>query len=357
MLSAPAKNSLELMNIPENDQFLKACRGEATDHTPIWLMRQAGRYMPEYRAIRTGRTILDMIYSPELSAEVTMQPVDAFGVDAAIIFADILTLIDEMGLGLEFVAGEGPQFAHPIRTQADVDKITHRPATEALPYTLDAIRLTLEKLENRIPLIGFSGAPFTLACYAIEGRGSRDFYQAKRLMYQQPATWDALMSLLSTAVADYLLAQIDAGVHAVQLFDSWAGCLSPSDYRQFVAPYSQRIHQAIKTAHPDMPLIHFGVDTSSMLPEIKAAAGDIIGVDWRANFAEARETLGWDTPAQGNMDPLKLLGPTETIHAGAREVLEANNGRPGHIFNLGHGIHKETPPENVKTLVDFVHQF
>ena len=344
------------MNIPENDAFLKACRGEASERTPVWLMRQAGRYMPEYRAIRSGRTILDMIHSPELSAEVTMQPIDAFDLDAAIIFADILTILDEMDLDLSFVAGEGPKFGNPIRSQADVDQISVKPATEALSYTLDAIRVTLDKLENRIPLIGFSGAPFTLACYAIQGQGSRDFFMAKRFMYHEPEAWQALMGKLADAVADYLPTQIDAGVHAVQLFDSWAGCLSPGDYRTYAAPYSRRIHDAIKAAHPDIPIIHFGTDTSAMLPEIKAAAGDVIGVDWRVDFSQARDILG-NTPAQGNMDPLKLLGTKDIIETGAREVLEANAGRPGHIFNLGHGIQKETPPENVKILVDYIHQY
>lgn len=343
------------MNTPENDNFLRACRGESVDRTPVWLMRQAGRYMPEYRALRSKHTILEMIHSPELSAEVTLQPIDAFDLDAAIIFADILTLLDEMGMGLTFVAGEGPQFSHPIRETSDLDRLEVRPAKEALGYTIDAIGVTLNRLQNRIPLIGFSGAPFTLACYAIQGRGSRDFYMAKQLMYQQPETWDRLMSILADAITDYLLAQVEAGVHAVQLFDSWAGCLSPGDYRERVAPYSNRIFQAIKQAYPEIPFIHFGTDTSAMLDEIKTAAGDVIGVDWRTDFGRAREVLG-TTPAQGNMDPLKLLGSPETIETGVREVIRANAGRCGHIFNLGHGIHKETPPENVKYLVDLVHQ-
>ncbi|MFT5123282.1 MAG: uroporphyrinogen decarboxylase [Kiritimatiellia bacterium] len=342
--------------LPENDRFLKACRNEAADCTPIWLMRQAGRYMPEYMALREKHTILEMIRSPELASEVTLQPIQAFDLDAAIIFADILTLLDELGLGLRFIGGEGPVFDRPIRTLDDVKRIEPRPPGESLAYTMDAIGQTLIKLENRVPLIGFSGAPYTLACYAIEGKGSRDFLQAKKIMYTDPMLWESLMGLLADQVADYLIAQIDAGVHAVQLFDSWAGSLSPQDYVQHVLPYSRRVYEKVK-AYSDVPFIHFATGSAGILKHIHEAAGTVTGVDWRIRINEARDLLGTHVPVQGNMDPLVLLGSETEIKRQARAIIDAVDGGSGHIFNLGHGIHKTTPPANVKILVDFVHEY
>jgi uroporphyrinogen decarboxylase len=341
---------------PENDRFLRACRSESVDCTPIWLMRQAGRYMPEYRALRDRHTILEMIRTPELAAEVTMQPLRSFDLDAGIIFADILTLLDELGLGLRFIEGDGPVFDQPLRTADDMKRVEPRPPAESLAYTLDAIRCTLDRLENRIPLIGFSGAPYTLACYAIEGRGSRDFPRAKKVMYTCPELWDQLMSLLADQVGDYLVAQVEAGVHAVQLFDSWAGSLSPQDYTRYVMPYSQRVYAKVR-ACSDLPFIHFATGSAGILKEIHQAAGTVTGVDWRIRIEEARNLVGPEVPIQGNLDPLVLLGSEEEIKRQAGAVLDAVKGQAGHIFNLGHGIHKTTDPGKVKTLVDFVHAY
>lgn len=338
-----------------NDSFLKAARGEIPDRVPVWLMRQAGRYMPEYRALRAQHTILEMIHDPDLSAEVTLQPVEAFDLDAAIIFADILTLLDEMGLQLEFISGEGPRFNNPIRNAPDVANLIVRPAGEALGYTIEAIRRTVKALDGRIPLIGFSGAPFTLACYAIQGGGSRDFLAARQFMYTQTSAWHALMETLSKAIAEYLLAQAEAGAAALQLFDSWVGMLGPDDYREFVQPYSRYIIETIK-AKVEQPVIHFGTDTTGILRDIAAAGGDVIGVDWRVNLSEARQMIGLDRPVQGNMDPMLLQADEERLRARVRETVAQGNIAPGYIFNLGHGIHKTTPPENVAILVDEVHR-
>jgi uroporphyrinogen decarboxylase len=339
-----------------NERFLRACRREPVDATPIWLMRQAGRYMREYRQLRQRYGILEMIKTPALAAEVTMQPIHAFDLDAAIIFADILPPLEGMGLSLEFVKGEGPLIHNPVRTAADVDALRTPDPVEALPFTLEAIKLVRRELDGRnIPLIGFSGAPFTLAAYAVEGGGSRNFVHVKSLMMSEPAVWHRLMAKMSEVAGQYLLAQAQAGAQALQLFDSWVGALSPADYRELVMPYSQRT-LAI-AAQAGVPLIHFGTETNGMLELIRDAGGDVIGVDWRINLADAWQRLGPSVAIQGNLDPIALFASWPELKRRAQYVLDQANGRAGHIFNLGHGILPETPVDNVRRLIDFVHEY
>ncbi|MEM9953082.1 MAG: uroporphyrinogen decarboxylase [Chloroflexota bacterium] len=342
--------------IKNESRFLKAARGEKTDAVPIWLMRQAGRYMAEYRELRKTYGILDIIKTPELARDVTMQPINAFDLDAAIIFADILPPLQGMGLNLEFIKGEGPVIHNPVRTASDVDALIVPPAEEALWFTLDAIKLTREALDPKgVPLIGFSGAPFTLASYAIEGGASKNKIHLKSLMYSDKDAWHKLMTKLAQCAGDYLLAQAKAGAQALQLFDSWVGELSPQDYRQYVQPYSKQALEMAKDA--GVPLIHFGTNTNGMLTDIRDAGGDVIGVDWRIDIDKASQILGDGVAIQGNLDPVALYAPWDELQARAKDVLDRMQGRDGYIFNLGHGIIKTTPPENVKRLVDFVHEY
>jgi uroporphyrinogen decarboxylase len=337
-------------------RFLRACRRQETDTTPIWLMRQAGRYMSEYRQLRQSYGILELIKTPELACEVTMQPINAFDLDAAIIFADILPPLEGMGLDLEFVKGEGPVIHNPVRSAADIEALRTPPPEESLSFTLEAIKLARRELDGRgLPLIGFSGAPFTLAAYAIEGGSSRNFAHAKSLMMGDPVQWDRLMTKLSHIVGHYLLAQAQAGAQVLQLFDSWVGALSPADYRQLVMPYSQKAIAIARQAKA--PIIHFGTNTNGMLELIRDAGGDIIGVDWRIDLDQAWRRLGSEVAIQGNLDPIALFAPWPELRQRAQNVLEQAAGRPGHIFNLGHGILPQTPVDNVRRLVDFVHEF
>jgi uroporphyrinogen decarboxylase len=338
----------------KNDRLLKACRREPVDCTPVWLMRQAGRYMVEYRELRQKYTILEIIKTPDLAVEVTMQPVNAFDLDAAIIFADILPPLEAMGMTLEFIRGEGPIIHNPLRIASDVAALQVPDPRESLAFTLEAIRLTQRELGGRIPLIGFSGAPFTLASYAIEGGATRNFVLTKSLMYNQPQVWHQLMNKLAAMVGDYLKAQAEAGAQVLQIFDSWAGALSPDDYRRYVLPYSQR---AIQTAQAGgVPVIQFSTGTSGMLESIREAGGDVIGVDWRVNLADAWRRLGDDVAIQGNLDPVALFAPLADLKSQVIEVLAQVKGRPGHIFNLGHGILPGTPVDHVAALVDMVHE-
>ena len=338
------------------DRFLKACRREAVDATPVWLMRQAGRYMREYRKLKERHAFLEMVKTPEIATEITLQPVNAFNVDAAIIFQDILPLLEPMGLELEYIGGAGPVIHNPVRTAADVEALTVRPAADAMDFASAAIREVRRALDDRVPLIGFSGAPFTLVCYAVEGGASRDYRLAKGLMYEQPETWRRLMEKMSTAVGDYLQAQAAAGAQALQLFDSWAGALSPADYAEYVLPHTRRaIQMVVDTC--DAPVIHFGTGTSGMLPLLKRAGGDVIGVDWRIELDEAWDRLGGGVAVQGNLDPTVLFAPAPVIERRAARILDSVRGRPGHIFNLGHGILQHTPVEHVAALVDFVHAY
>ncbi len=338
-----------------NDRFLRACRREPVDVTPIWLMRQAGRYMAEYRALRARYSILEMIKTPELAAEVTLQPIHAFDLDAAIIFADILTLLEAMGLPLDFVSGEGPVLSRPVRRDDDVRALAVPEPDEKLAFTLEAIRRVRRELDGRLPLIGFSGAPFTLACYAIEGGSSREFLHTRRFMYEQSRAWHALMEKLADGITRYLRAQAEAGAQALQLFDSWVGLLGPADYREYVLPHTQNIFEGLRDL--DAPLIHFGTGTAGLLPLLREAGGSVIGVDWRIDLDAAWRLVGEEVAVQGNLDPMLLAcGAPEQICAQADRILAQAAGRPGHVFNLGHGILKITPPEHVAALIDHVHK-
>jgi len=337
-----------------NDRFLRACRREAVDVTPVWFMRQAGRYMAEYRAIREKNSLLEICYQPELAAEVTLQPVRALGVDAAILFADILLPVIPLGLGLEFAKGEGPVIGKPVRTLEDVRAMRPVYPETDLGFVMEAIRILRGEL-NGIPLIGFCGAPFTVASYLIEGGSSREFLKTKTMMYSAPDVWHALMDKLSNVLAGYLVAQIRAGAQAVQIFDSWVGALSPQDYENFVLPYSQRVLRAAKAEN--VPVIHFGTNTTTLLPLMKRAGGDVIGLDWRIPLDNGWALLGHDVAVQGNLDPALLFGPLPEIKKRVRDILQRAEGRPGHIFNLGHGILQHTPVDNVRVVVDMVHEF
>ena len=340
-----------------NDRFLRACRREPVDRTPVWLMRQAGRYLPEYRAVRERYSMLDLIRTPDQAVEVTLQPLRRFDLDAAIIFADILPPVIGMGVDLEFAKGEGPVIGNPVRTRADVERLVVPPPEENVPWTLEAVRLARRELEGKLPLIGFAGAPFTLASYIIEGGSSRNYLHTKRVMYGDPATWRLLMDKLARVVGAYLEAQVRAGAQAVQLFDSWAGCLSPADYRQFVLPYTRQAIEAVREM--GVPVIQFSTGTAGIVlgaPELLHETGaTVTGVDWRVDLDRAWAALGENTAIQGNLDPVVLFAEREQIELQAGRILTQAAGRPGHIFNIGHGILPETPIESVRMLVDFVH--
>jgi len=337
-------------------RFLRACRRLPVDATPIWLMRQAGRYMPEYRALREKHSMLDLIGSPELAAEVTLQPIEAFDLDAAIIFADILPPLIGMGLELEFVKGVGPVIHNPIKTTRDVDMLAAPPAEVHLSATLKAIEMVVRDLEPKgIPLIGFAGAPFTLASYAVEGGGSKDYARTKALMYSEPAAWKRLMDKLVTVQADYLVKQAQAGAAVLQVFDSWAGlALGREAYLRYAAPYNRKLFAML--AGTGVPVINFSTGTAGALKHLRAAGGDVIGVDWRVNLDEGWATIGHDVAVQGNLDPVALFAPPKEIEKRVADILRRAGGRPGHIFNLGHGILPETPVENVIAMVQTVHE-
>jgi uroporphyrinogen decarboxylase len=336
-----------------NDRFLRACRREPVDVTPVWFMRQAGRYMAEYRAIREKHSLLEICYQPELAAEVTLQPVRALGVDAAILFADILLPVIPLGLGLEFAKGEGPVIGKPVRTLGDLAAMQPVDAETDLGYVMEAIRILRRELN--VPLIGFCGGPFTVASYIIEGGSSREFLKTKTMMYSAPEVWRALMDKLAKVLADYLVAQIRAGAQTVQIFDSWVGALSPQDYENFVLPYSQRVLAAAKAEK--VPVIHFGTNTTTLLPLMKRAGGDVIGLDWRIPLDDGWTLLRHDVAVQGNLDPALLFAPRPEIKKRVDDILRRAEGRPGHIFNLGHGILQPTPVDNVKAVVDMVHEY
>ena len=339
-----------------DSRLLKTIRLEETDATPVWLMRQAGRYMAEYRAIRAKHSMLEVIQTPELACEITLQPINAFDLDAAIIFADILPPLIGMGMELEFVKGVGPVMHNPITTTKDVDILACPPATHHLQSTLDAIKLTKAELEPRgIPLLGFSGAPFTLASYMIEGGGSKVYGKTKAFMYTEPAAWARLMDKLVTVQADYLIQQAKAGADAVQIFDSWAGwALGKYDYGRFVAPYNAKLIKML--GRVGVPVINFSTGTFPYLEDVAACGGDVIGIDWRMPLDTAWEKVGFDMAVMGNLDPIALLAPWRELKFRIDQVLEAAAGRPGHIFNLGHGILPNTPIDNVRRLVDYVHE-
>jgi uroporphyrinogen decarboxylase len=336
-----------------DSRFLRACRRESVDRTPVWFMRQAGRYMAEYRALRQNYTLLQLCRTPDLATEVTLQPIRRIEVDAAILFSDLLLPLDPMGIAFDFVKGEGPAITTPIRTAADIDAVRVIDPRDALAFTFDAIRQIKRELADRTPLIGFAGAPFTLASYAIEGGHSNNFALTKALMYGEPAAWHRLADKLATVVADYLLAQIDAGVDALQVFDSWVGALNEADYREFALPHTRKIFDRIGGR---VPTIHFGVASGSILHVMREAGGDVIGADWRIPLDEAWQRIGHDRGIQGNLDPTLLLGPRDRLLAAVQDVLTRAEGRRGHIFNLGHGILPMTPVENVQAVARYVHE-
>ncbi len=339
----------------QSDRFLKACRREKTDCTPVWFMRQAGRYMAEYRKIRDKYPLLEMFKTPEIAAEITLQPVRALAVDAAIIFADILLPLEGMGLPIEFARGEGPVIHNPVRSRADAEALRIADPAEDLGYVLKSLNLVRHELDGRIALIGFAGAPFTLASYAIEGGSSRSFILTKKIMYEDRAAWEQLMAKLTETIIAYLLAQARAGAQVVQLFDSWVGCLSPADYRDYVLDYSKKVFCALKEA--GVPSIHFGTGTADLLPLMREAGGDVIGADWRTPIDDAWERIGPGVAIQGNLDPVTLMAPWALLRERAKEILDRTAGRCGHIFNLGHGILPQTPIESVKALAEFIHEY
>jgi uroporphyrinogen decarboxylase len=339
----------------QNHAFLNACRRQPVDRVPVWLMRQAGRYMPVYRALREKHPILELCRTPELAAEVTLQPIDRFDLDAAIIFADILLPLEPLGVGFYFSEGEGPVIEKPVRSPEDVNALTPFDPAVGLGYVLEAIKIVRGELDGRVPLIGFAAAPFTLASYMIEGGGSRNYLQMKSFMYGHTDAWHKLMRTVSEMTRDYLAAQIEAGAQAIQMFDSWVGCLSPEDYREYVLPHSAWVLENLSSY--DVPRIHFGTNTATLLEAMKEANSDVIGVDWRLPMREARQIIGPDFAVQGNLDPVMLLAPRKKLVERVKSILEQADPGNGYIFNLGHGVLPPTPMESVDAVIETVHGF
>ncbi|MFI5347072.1 MAG: uroporphyrinogen decarboxylase [Elusimicrobiota bacterium] len=335
----------------ENSSFLRACRGLSVDATPVWFMRQAGRYMAEYRELRKKHSILELAKTPRLACEVTLQPVNALPVDAAILFADILLPVETMGLKLRFAPG--PQISNPVRTARDVARLTDKTAAADLGYVYDAVRLIRRELNGKVPLIGFAGAPYTIASYMVEGGPSDHYKIVKAMMTDQPALWDKLMRKVRVVTAQYLKGQVDAGAQAVQLFDSWIGALTPEQYRRHVRPHSAWVLNEAKKW--GVPSISFGTGTNGFLEDFSAAGGDVIGVDWRIDLDVARRRLG-KKPVQGNLDPILLFSSKKVIRDAVRDIIKRNGGRKGHIFNLGHGILPGTPVDHVEYAIECVHE-
>ena len=337
-----------------NTTFLKACRGEETEYTPIWIMRQAGRYLPEYLAVRKNYTFLEMCKTPEVAAEVTIQPIDIIGSDAAILFSDILVPLEAMGCPLEFRENEGPVFPEPIRDESAVNKLKIPDPEDDLGYVMDAIRLLRKELEGRVPLIGFSGAPFTLSTYLIEGGSSKNYLQTKKMMYTAPDLYHKLMRKITDCQIDYLKGQAAAGAQALQVFDSWAGVLAPRDFAEFAFPYVKEIIAALKEV-TDIPLIYFANNGATLLDQTMHCGSDVLGFDWRINLDDVVKKVGKSVSIQGNMDPLTLMLPEDKLADRIRNVLEQAKGARGHVFNLGHGIVPQMEPAKAKLCVDLVH--
>ena len=335
------------------DRYLRACRKESVDCTPVWMMRQAGRYLEEYRAVRAKHSFIETCKTPELVVEITLQPIRRFEIDAAIIFADILLPLEKMGIDFEFTAGDGPQINNTVRTRGDVEKMRAINPWEEMAYLMDAIKMVKRELGGKVPLIGFSGAPFTLASYLTEGGGSKNYVFTKSMMYREPDTWRLLMEKLTDMVIVYLNDQIRAGVQAVQIFDSWVGCLSNADYGEFVLPYQKRLFAGLDKS---VPHIHFAFGASHLLAMVKEAGGDVIGLDWRMHIDDAWSVLNNETGVQGNLDPVALYGSREYIRRRVQDILDRVGNRNGHIFNLGHGILPTVPPDNAKYMIDLVHE-
>jgi uroporphyrinogen decarboxylase len=337
-----------------NSRFLDACRRRPTDVRPVWFMRQAGRYMKPYRDIRQKFGILEICKRPDLAAEVTLQPVEILDVDAAIIFADLLLPVEPMGLRLRFAAGEGPQISNPVRTSSDIDSLSIS-NTDDLGYVGESIQQVVKALAGRVPVIGFVGAPFTMASYMIEGGPSRTFLKTKQMMYRDETLWRRLMGKLVDVLGSFAVLQVAAGARIIQVFDSWVGALGPDDYVRYVAPYSRALIERIRAA--SVPVIHFGTGAAGFFRELHAAGGDVMGVDWRINIDQAWMDISYRSAVQGNLDPAVLMAPIPELRARVHELLKRTGSRPGHIFNLGHGILPETPVENVKACVEIVREF
>jgi uroporphyrinogen decarboxylase len=338
-----------------NDTFLRACRGEEVDYTPVWLMRQAGRYLPEYRAVRSNIDFLALCKNPQLAAEVTLQPVDILGVDAAILFSDILIPVEAMGMRLEFSDKEGTVLSEPVRSKASVDRLIIPDVEGDLPFIFETIRILRKELENKVPLIGFSGAPFTLATYMVEGGSSKHFLNTKKMMFQNNVVFGYLMEKITDVIISYVSAQIKAGAQAVQLFDTWAGMLAPVDYKKFAFPYIRKAISELKKE--GVPVIYFVNDCAGILKEVKKTGADVVGIDWRIDFADAVKKLGKKMVVQGNLDPCALFLPEEKIEERVKDILWKGEAAKGHIFNLGHGVLPQTPVENVAAMVEAVHTF
>jgi uroporphyrinogen decarboxylase len=337
-----------------NSRFLDACRRRPTDVRPVWFMRQAGRYMKQYRDIRQHHGILEICKRPDLAAEVTLQPVEALDVDAAIIFADLLLPVEPMGLRLRFATGEGPVIDNPVRTSSDIDALSIS-NTDELGYVGESIQQVVKALAGRVPVIGFVGAPFTMASYMIEGGPSRNFLRTKQMMYRDETLWRRLMGKLVDVLGSFAVLQVAAGARIVQVFDSWVGALGPDDYVRYVAPYSRALIERVRGA--GVPVIHFGTGAAGFFRELHAAGGDVMGVDWRINIDQAWMDISYRSAVQGNLDPAVLMAPIPELRARVHELLKRTGSRPGHIFNLGHGILPETPVENVKACVEIVREF
>lgn len=338
----------------KNDTFLKACRKEKTDYTPVWMMRQAGRYLPEYMATRKkAGDFLTLCKTPDLAAEVTLQPIDILGVDAAILFSDILVVPEAMGMEVQFLVGEGPHFPNPVRSEADIEKLAQPDPMDKLKYVMDAITAINKGLDGRVPLIGFSGAPWTLATYMIEGGGSKNFALIKKMLYDSPATLHRLLDKVADAVTDYLKAQIETGVHAVQIFDTWGGILTPDDFELFSLQYIQRIVEGLGNK---VPVIVFAKGTGYMLESISDIGCDVVGVDWMADIGDVRRRIGNKVALQGNMDPCTLYASPETIRKSVKNILASFGEGEGHIFNLGHGILPDIPVDHAKAFINAVHE-
>ncbi len=334
--------------------FVSACYRQSVPHTPVWFMRQAGRYMPEYRRLRESHSILEICKNPELAAEVTLQPIEALGVDAAIVFADLLLPLEPMGLRIEFTAGNGPVVHNPVRSIADVDKLETHHARD-LAYVGESISKVKKALHGKVPVIGFVGAPFTLASYMIEGGASRHYLRTKRLMYEAPEAWHRLMHKIVDVLAPYAAAQVVGGAEAIQVFDSWVGALSPADYEQHVMPFSRMLIRQIQTT--GVPVIHFGTGAGGFLPLFNEAGAEVLGLDWRVRLDDAWSAVNHEVAVQGNLDPVALFAPLPELKARVEDILRRSGTRNGYIFNLGHGILPETPLENVKAVVEMVHAY
>jgi len=338
-----------------NDTFLRACRGEKVRYTPVWIMRQAGRYLPQYQAVRANVDFLTLCKTPELAAEVTLQPVDILGVDAAILFSDILIPVEAMGMSLEFSDKEGPIMSEPVRDKSDIDRLIIPDTEKDLPFILETIKILKERLKDRVPLIGFSGAPFTLATYMVEGESSKIFFHTKKMMFQNGKVFNDLMGKLTKTVISYLSAQIRAGAQAVQIFDTWAGMLAPADYKEFVLPSVKHVISELK--RESVPIIYFVNNCAGILGEIKKSGADVIGIDWGIDIADAIKELGKKVVVQGNLDPCALFLPKEKVEERVKDILRKGKAAKGHIFNLGRGILPGTPVENVIAMVEAVHRY